>query len=120
MVPLGEPLDVCSQGEWTVSELVQVLGQSQPRISRHLKILAEAGLLDRFREGGWVFYRRAQGGDGARIARTLCRLLPDSDPALAMDRRRLEAVREARRRAARPYLRDRARGWGSQGGPRAG
>ena len=53
-------LAICSQGEWTVSELCQILGQSQPRISRHLKILAEAGLLDRFREGSWVFYRRAQ------------------------------------------------------------
>src|SRR5215218_11018504 len=78
-------LAICSQGEWTVSELVQVLGQSQPRISRHLKILAEAGLLDRFREGGWVFYRRAQGGEGARVARSLCRLLPDDDPALVLD-----------------------------------
>ena len=75
-------LAICAQGEWTVSELVQVMGQSQPRISRHLKVLAEAGLLDRFREGGWVFYRRAQGGEGARIARSLCRLLPDDDPAL--------------------------------------
>ena len=109
-------LAVCSQGEWTVSELVQVLGQSQPRISRHLKILAEAGLLDRFREGGWVFYRRAQAGEGARIARTLCRLLPDADPALAMDRRRLEAVREARRRAAERYFGDRASGWDSERG----
>ena len=109
-------LAVCSQGEWTVSELVQVLGQSQPRISRHLKILAEAGLLDRFREGGWVFYRRAQAGEGARIARTLCRLLPDADPALAMDRRRLEAVREARRRAAERYFDDRASGWDSERG----
>src|SRR5215212_3463592 len=72
-------LAICSQGEWTVSELVQVLGQSQPRISRHLKILAEAGLLDRFREGTWVFYRRAQAGDGARLARSLCRLLPGDD-----------------------------------------
>src|SRR5918998_2352440 len=88
-------LAVCSQGEWTVSELVQVVGQSQPRISRHLKILAEAGLVDRFREGGWVFYRRAQGGEGARVARSLGRLLPDDDPALLQDRRRLAAVREA-------------------------
>src|SRR5215212_7783748 len=71
-------LAVCSQGEWTVSELVQVLGQSQPRVSRHLKILAEAGLLDRFREGALVFHRRAGGdGEGARLARSLCRLLPD-------------------------------------------
>ena len=85
-------LAICSQGEWTVSELVQIVGQSQPRISRHLKILAEAGLLDRFREGGWVFYRRAQNGDGARIARSLCRLLPGDDPTMGHDQRRLGAV----------------------------
>ena len=87
-------LAICSQGEWTVSELVQILGQSQPRISRHLKILAEAGLLDRFREGGWVFYRRAQNGEAARIARSLCRLLPGDDPTMGLDQRRLESVRE--------------------------
>ena len=44
-------LAICSHGEWTVSELVQVMAQSQPRISRHLKLLADAGLLERFREG---------------------------------------------------------------------
>ena len=67
-------LAICSQGEWTVSRLVQILGQSQPRISRHLKILAEAGLLDRFREGGWVFYRRAQSGraPGSRARCAAC------------------------------------------------
>ena len=107
-------LAVCAQGEWTVSELVQVLGQSQPRISRHLKILAEGGLLDRFREGGWVFYRRAQSGEGARLARALCRLLPDGDMALRLDRRRLEAVREARRRQAEGYFASHARRWDSE------
>src|SRR5688572_7984024 len=107
-------LAICSQGEWTVSELVQILGQSQPRISRHLKILAEAGLLDRFREGGWVFYRRAQNGAGARLARSLCRLLPDDDAELAADRRRLDTVREARRRQAERYFDDRASGWDSE------
>ena len=107
-------LAVCAQGEWTVSELVQILGQSQPRISRHLKILAEAGLLDRFREGGWVFYRRAQHGPGARLARSFCRLLPENELDLAHDRRRLEAVREARRAAAARYFDDTARQWDSE------
>lgn len=107
-------LAVCSEGEWTVSELVQVLGQSQPRVSRHLKILAEAGLLDRFREGSWVFHRRARGGEGAKVAGALCRLLPEGDPALALDRHRLEAVREGRRRAAERYFADRAEGWDSE------
>src|SRR5437879_4527012 len=50
-------LVLCARGELTVSELAQILGQSQPRVSRHLKLLCEAGLLDRFREGSWVFYR---------------------------------------------------------------
>jgi SAM-dependent methyltransferase len=107
-------LAICSQGEWTVSELVQILGQSQPRTSRHLKILAEAGLLDRFREGGWVFYRRAQSGEGARLARSLCRLLPGSDAALRLDQRRVEAVREARRRQAERFFGERAEAWDSE------
>jgi ubiquinone/menaquinone biosynthesis C-methylase UbiE len=104
-------LAICSQGEWTVSELVQILGQSQPRISRHLKILAEAGLLDRFREGSWVFYRRAQSGDGARLARSLCRLLPGDDAGMRQDQRRLEAVREGRRRQAERFFDARADAW---------
>ena len=93
-------LAICSQGEWTVSELVQILGQSQPRISRHLKILAEAGLLDRFREGSWVFYRRAQTGEGARLA-------PFALPP---------AARRRRRHAAGPA----AAGGGARGAPAAG
>ena len=107
-------LSICAQGEWTVSELVQILGQSQPRISRHLRILAEAGLLERLREGSWVFYRRTQAGAGARLARSLCRLLPDDDQVLTLDRQRLEGVREARRRTAERWFDGRARGWDSE------
>ena len=59
-------LVLCARGELTVSELTQILGQSQPRVSRHLKLLCEAGLLDRFREGSWVFYRLSQAGAGGR------------------------------------------------------
>jgi ArsR family transcriptional regulator len=107
-------LAICSHGEWTVSELVQVMAQSQPRISRHLKLLAEAGLLERFREGGWVFYRRAQSGDAARIARSLCRLLPEGDPMLALDRQRLAAIRATRRRQAERFFGERAAVWDSE------
>lgn len=107
-------LAICSHGEWTVSELVQVMAQSQPRISRHLKLLAEAGLLERFREGGWVFYRRAQTGDAARLARSLCRLLPDDDPMLDLDRQRLAAIRATRRRQAERFFDERAAVWDSE------
>ena len=104
-------LMICAQGEWTVTELTQILGQSQPRVSRHLKLLADARLLERFREGGWVFYRRAEGGPGARIARSLCRLLPAEDAELALDRQRLAAVRAARQEQAARYFASHAAQW---------
>ncbi len=107
-------LAVCAQGEWTVTELVQIMGQSQPRISRHLRLLAEAGLLERFREGSWVFYRRAQRGEAARVARSLCRLLPAEDADLVRDRERVEAVREARRQEAERYFSSHALAWDSE------
>ena len=102
---------LCAQGEWTVSELTQILGQSQPRVSRHLKLLADAGLLERMPEGSWVFYRRARDGAGARMARNLCRMLPQEDPTVTADRRRLATVREARRVQANRYFADRAESW---------
>src|SRR6476659_2185837 len=52
---------LCARSELTVTELTQILGQSQPRVSRHLKLLCDAGLLDRFREGAFVSYRLAHG-----------------------------------------------------------
>ncbi|MEM9628835.1 MAG: metalloregulator ArsR/SmtB family transcription factor [Pseudomonadota bacterium] len=102
---------LCAQGEWTVSELTQVLGQSQPRVSRHLKLLADAGLLERIPEGSWVFYRRARSGSGARMARNLCRMLPQDDKTVTLDRQRLEAVREARRVQATDYFANKAESW---------
>src|SRR5665213_2578826 len=53
------------QAELAVSELIEIMGQSQPRVSRHLKLLCEAGLIERFKEGSWVFYRAAEQGRGA-------------------------------------------------------
>src|SRR5213080_4748454 len=64
-------LVLCTRGELTVSELAQILGQSQPRVSRHLKLLCDAGLLDRFREGSWVFYRLKHSGPVSALARQL-------------------------------------------------
>src|SRR3954463_16414254 len=97
-------LALCAHGELTVSELTQILGQSQPRVSRHLKLMCDAGLLDRFREGTWVFYRLAQRGWGAEIAARLFDLLPPGDPVVGLDLERLEAVKRARAEAASAYF----------------
>lgn len=101
-------LVLCAEGELTVSELTEILGQSQPRVSRHLKLLCDAGLLDRFREGSWVFYRLAERAD---LARRLLELLPPSDPALALDRERLGQIKRQRAAQASDYFRANAAQW---------
>src|SRR6201987_4183280 len=93
-----------SEAELTVSELVTILGQSQPRISRHLKLMVEAGLLERHREGAWVFYRLSESAAEGNLARTIVKLIPDNDPDVLRDRQRLEAVRGARRAQANAYF----------------
>lgn len=100
-----------SQGDLTVTELTHILGQSQPRVSRHLKLMCEAGLLDRFPEGAWVFYRLAVKGPGAELARALLALLPASDPILSLDQQRLEAVRANRAAKAQDYFTQNAERW---------
>ena len=101
-------LVLCAQGELTVSELTEILGQSQPRVSRHLKLLCDAGLLDRFREGSWVFYRLAERG---ALARRLLDLLPEADPALALDRERLAQIKRQRAEQATSYFGANAAQW---------
>jgi len=96
----------------TVSELTQILDQSQPRVSRHLKLMCDAGVLDRFREGSWVFYRLA--GDNAasgRIARELVALLPDDDEQRALDRAKLAEIKQARAAEAEAYFSMNAPRW---------
>src|SRR5437868_9532397 len=57
-------LALFTKAELTVSEVTQILRQSQPRVSRHLKLMSDAGLIERIREGTWVFYRLAEAGAG--------------------------------------------------------
>src|SRR3954453_224139 len=87
-------LALCARGAFCVSDLCAVLGQSQPRLSRHLKLLVEAGLLERLPEGGNGYFQLPPGDEVARL--TLARL-PEDDPLLAADRR--AAVRLAAERA---------------------
>ncbi len=95
----------------TVTQLTRILGQSQPRVSRHLRLLLEAGLLERFREGSWAFYRLAGRGAAAELGRTLVDSIPADDPTLILDLERLESIRRAREELAADYFRRNAAGW---------
>jgi len=100
-----------AEAELTVSDLTEILRQSQPRLSRHLRLLAEAGLVERFREGSWAFFRLGERSTAADIARVLIERLDPNDPVLARDRERLAAVRAARTAAAQSYFRRHAAEW---------
>src|SRR5215470_10987288 len=102
---------LCARGELTVSELTQILGQSQPRVSRHLKLLCEAGLLDRFREGSWVFYRLRQAGPVGALARQLVAACNEADPTIALDLQRLAAIKRRRAELANAYFDENAARW---------
>lgn len=104
-------LALCQQVDLTVSELTEILGQSQPRVSRHLKLLCDAGLLERTREGTSAFFRVAADGRGAETVGQLMRLVDDDDLTFRDDRTRLEKIRRTRSRAAADYFRDNANQW---------
>src|SRR5262245_39793682 len=102
---LAEPtrcrmLALLGHGELTVGEIAETLGQSQPRISRHLKILTDAGALERFREEQRIYYRLTGGTpEGELVAQALKSLSADED-VLQKDRKRLSKVIEKRARSA--------------------
>jgi ubiquinone/menaquinone biosynthesis C-methylase UbiE/DNA-binding transcriptional ArsR family regulator len=104
-------LALLAEAELTVSDLTDILRQSQPRISRHLKLLVEAGLVERFREGTWAFFRLAEHGAGADVARALIERLEPGDQTVRRDHERLASVRQARAAAAQAYFRAHAAEW---------
>jgi ArsR family transcriptional regulator len=106
-------LALFTKGELTVSEVTQILRQSQPRVSRHLKLMSEAGLIERFKEGSWVFYRLAEDERSSAIVQRLSELMPWDDPVLKRDLDRLMAVRAQREANAQEYFAANAGEWDS-------
>lgn len=109
-------LNLCAHSELTVSDLVGLLRQSQPRISRHLKLLVEGGVLERHQEGSWARYRltsstTADRGNPPAFAASVLDLLPLEDPILARDLERLDDLREKREAEAAAYFRRNADAW---------
>jgi ArsR family transcriptional regulator len=112
----GEPtrlrlLALLSHGDLTVTDLTDILGQSQPRISRHLKLLAEAALVDRYQEGAWAFFRLSQGGPAVGLARQLLDATDPADAVLARDDERLRILKKIRSDKAQAYFSRNAAEW---------
>jgi DNA-binding transcriptional ArsR family regulator len=84
---------LCAQGECSVSELTQILGLSQPRVSQHLKSLCAADLLERFRDGQFAYYRLPSGGTQAALRRRLLALIPAEDQRFTTDTEKLRQLR---------------------------
>jgi ArsR family transcriptional regulator len=113
---VGEPtrfrlLALLSRGDLTVTDLTEILGQSQPRISRHLKLLTEDALIDRYQEGAWAYFRLRQEGPGAVLVRSLLAAASSDDQVLMRDGERLAAVKRQRAERAQAYFSRNASEW---------
>ena len=89
-------LALLAHGELTVKDLTRILAQSQPHISRHLRLLGEARLIERAPEGSWVYFRLAHAGERGALARLVLDIVDRADPVLVRDRRRAETLRADR------------------------
>jgi len=114
----GEPtrirlLVLLDQVDLTVSDAMEILDQSQPRLSRHLKLLVDAGLAERYQEGAWAYFRTVDAGDPRDFLNAVVRPLQTSaDPALNEDHAKLERVLARRSKKAADYFAANAGRWG--------
>jgi ubiquinone/menaquinone biosynthesis C-methylase UbiE/DNA-binding transcriptional ArsR family regulator len=104
-------LALLADGDHSVKDLTEILDQSQPRVSRHLKLLADAGLVERHAEGAWAYYRLAPEGQGADLVRWLTARVDPNDPERRRDRARQEEARAAQRAQAAHYFAAVAESW---------
>ncbi|MDX1737269.1 MAG: metalloregulator ArsR/SmtB family transcription factor, partial [Alphaproteobacteria bacterium] len=115
-------LVLCAHGELTVSELVEILGQSQPRVSRHLRLMVEAGVLQRQQEGSWAWYRATASASSlaagrknnlalATLVAQITDLVPLEDPIITKDLERLDRIKETRNEKAAEFFALNASEW---------
>jgi ubiquinone/menaquinone biosynthesis C-methylase UbiE len=99
--------------ELSVGELAQLLGQSQPRVSRHVRILSDSGLVGRRKEGSWVYLQLADPGRTESLFSTAHGLDPEAEQLFSADAARLDSIRADRAEAARRYFEAHAATWDS-------
>ncbi|MFC3703294.1 ArsR/SmtB family transcription factor [Devosia honganensis] len=104
-------LALLADGDHSVKDLTEILDQSQPRVSRHLKLLADAGLVERHAEGAWAYYRLAPAGQGAELARWLTARVDPDAPERRRDQARQREARAAQQAVAADYFAKVADSW---------
>jgi ArsR family transcriptional regulator len=104
-------LALLSRGDLTVSDLTEILNQSQPRVSRHLKLLLEAGLIGRYQEGSWAFFRVSDSDVARDFVHGLVARVHDGDPQIERDLERLVSVKRKRQERATEYFSENAASW---------
>ncbi len=104
-------LALLADGDHSVKDLTEILDQSQPRVSRHLKLLADAGLVERHAEGAWAYYRLAPSGQGADLARWLTARVDQGDADRVRDRTRQAEIRASQQALAADYFAKVAESW---------
>lgn len=104
-------LALLAEGELSVKDMTDILGQSQPRVSRHLKLLADAGLAERHAEGAWAYYRLSDKTSSEALALAMLGRLDRDDPVIANDHEKLVAIRAAHAARAAAYFATIAEHW---------
>ncbi len=104
-------LALLSHGDLTVSDLTEILNQSQPRVSRHLKLLLEAGLIGRYQEGSWAFFRLSDADAARDFVLGLIAGIRSADPQVERDLERLGSVKRRRQERAAEYFSHNAASW---------
>jgi ubiquinone/menaquinone biosynthesis C-methylase UbiE/DNA-binding transcriptional ArsR family regulator len=100
-----------ASGDLTVSDLTEILAQSQPRVSRHLKLLMEAGLIERYQEGSWAYFRLSDGEQVREFLNGLLGRIDRADPVVERDAERLASVKRRRQERAADYFSANAHSW---------
>lgn len=104
-------LALLAEGELSVKDFTEILGQSQPRVSRHLKLLVDAQLVTRHAEGAWAYFRLNDTGSGKALNDWLFQIIDPASSELRRDREKLGAVRDAHREQANAYFAKIANDW---------
>lgn len=104
-------LALLSKGDLTVSDLTEILNQSQPRVSRHLKLLLDAGLIERYQEGSWAYFRLSDSEGAREFVHGIVAKLDPNDALAERDLERLALVKHKRQERAAEYFSANAKAW---------